>query len=206
VSVSGGTLNLTARQEAAPFTCSDPYGNFTTSYTSGMVSTFTKFSQTYGLYQVRAKLPPATIQGLQETFWLYPVNPAKYGPAWPDSGEIDFAEFYSEYPGFDVPFVHYVAAAPDPNVTAYNCNIGDITAFHTYGVQWTPTTLTMYYDGNTCLVDHWNPAAPLSGSQPFDQPFFLVLTQAMGLYTNAFLPGVTPLPATTQIDWIHIWS
>jgi beta-glucanase (GH16 family) len=45
ISVSNGTLNLTARKEAAPFTCTDPFGNFTTRYTSGMVSTYGRFGQ-----------------------------------------------------------------------------------------------------------------------------------------------------------------
>jgi beta-glucanase (GH16 family) len=206
VSVSGGTLNLTVRKEAAPFTCTDPFGNFTTSYTSGMVTSINNFSQTYGLYEVSAKLPAATIQGLQETFWLWPANSSKYGSVWPDSGEIDFAEFYSVLSTYDIPYIHYNAAKTDPNVTAYDCIITNPTAFHTYGLEWTPTSLTVTYDAKTCLVDHWDPAAPESGSEPFNQPFFIALTQALGTNTDAFEPGKTPLPATTSIDWVRAWS
>ena len=118
ISVSGGSLNLSVRQ-VAPFTCSYPGGSFTTSYEAGMVSTYGLFDQTYGAFEVSAKLPAATISGLQETMWLYPQN-LTYG-AWPDSGEIDFAEFYSQYPGLDVPYVHYAGSASDPDVTAYDC-------------------------------------------------------------------------------------
>jgi beta-glucanase (GH16 family) len=204
VSVSGGTLNLTVRKEAAPFTCSDPFGNFTTSYTSGMVSTDYRFSQTYGLFEVRARLPATTIKGLQETFWLWPVDSTKYG-SWPASGEIDFAEFYSQYSNLDIPYIHYNAAGTDPNVTAYNCTI-NVGQFNTYGLEWTPTTLTVLDNNQTCLVDTWNPALPLSKPEPFNQPFFIALTQALGVDTNAFEPGTTPLPATTQIDWVRAWS
>ena len=206
VSVSGGTLNLTARQQAAPFACNDPLGNFTTQYTSGMVSTYGGFNQTYGLFEVRAKLPAAAVQGLQETFWLWPVNDTKYGRAWPYSGEIDFAEFYSLYPSNVVPYLHYVEAVNDPNVTAYNCTIADESAFHTYDLQWTPSSLIVYYDGKTCLTDNWDPAAPLTKPQPFDQPFFILLTQELGINSNAFEPGTTPLPATTQIKDVRIWA
>ncbi|MFZ0251591.1 MAG: glycoside hydrolase family 16 protein [Acidimicrobiales bacterium] len=197
ISVSGGYLNLTARQ-VAPFTCQDGSNSFTTSYEAGMVSTSGLFDQTYGAYEVNAKLPASVVQGLQETFWLYPQT-LTYGP-WPDSGEIDFAEFYSDFPGLDVPYVHYSQSSTDPNATAYDCLINQ-SAFNTYGVDWTPTSITVLSNGTPCLVD-----TPSTGSEPFDQPFFIALTQALGVGTNAFTPGVTELPATTQIDWVRAWQ
>ena len=133
------------------------------------------------------------MQGLQATFWLWPDNSSKYGSAWPSSGEIDFEDNYSLFPTLDIPYVHYNAATYDPNVTAYNCVI-DPNAFNTYGLEWTTSSLTILLNGNVCLVDHTVPAAPLTGNEPFDQPFFISLTQALGLYTNAFEPGTTPLP------------
>lgn len=202
VSVSGGTLNLTVRKEAAPFVCS----YFVTQYTSGMVTTTNNFAQAYGLYEISAKLPATTLQGLQETFWLWPQNQNEYGSVWPDSGEIDFAEFYSVINSYDIPYIHYNAAKTDPNVTAYTCVISNPNAFHTYGLEWTPTSLTVLYDGKTCLVDHWTPAFPESGSEPFNQPFFIAITQALGVYPNAFVAGYTPLPATTSVDWVRAWK
>ena len=197
IAVSGGHLNLTALQ-VAPFTCPDGSNSFTTTYEAGMVSTAGLFDQTYGAFEVSAKLPPSVVEGLQETMWLYPQN-LTYG-AWPASGEIDFAEFYSEYPGLDVPYIHYSQSSTDPNVTSYGCLINQ-DSFNTYGVDWTPSAITVFYNGQPCLVDH-----PSTGSEPFDQPFFIALTQALGVGTNAFTPGVTELPATTQIDWVRAWS
>jgi beta-glucanase (GH16 family) len=197
ISVSGGYLNLTALQ-VAPFTCPDGSNSFTTTYEAGMVSTSGLFDQTYGAFEVNAKLPPSVVEGLQETMWLYPQN-LTYG-AWPASGEIDFAEFYSEYPGLDVPYIHYSQSSTDPNVTSYDCLINQ-DSFNTYGVDWTPTSITVLSNGQPCLVD-----TPSTGSEPFDQPFFIALTQALGVGTNAFTPNVTELPATTQIDWVRAWS
>ena len=197
VSVSGGYLDLSARK-VAPFTCAYPGGSFTTSYEAGMVSTYGLFDQTYGAFEASAKLPPATVNGLQETLWLYPQK-LTYG-AWPASGEIDFAEFYSEYPGNDVPYIHYASSSSDPNVTAYDCIINPDT-FNTYGVDWTPTSITILYNGQPCLVDY-----PSTGSKPFNEPFFIALTQALGVGTNAFSPSSTPLPATTQVDWVRAWA
>jgi beta-glucanase (GH16 family) len=209
ISVSSGLLNLTARKQA-PFTCSDPYGNFSTSYTSGQVTSYTKFSQAYGQFEVRAKLPTTTAKGLQETFWLWPNDATKYGPR-PASGEIDFAEFYSSWSGLDVPYLHYnydastASAATNTNlVTAYTCPI-NYGEFNTYSAMWTPGTISIRVNGTTCLTDNYK-ATGLTSPAPFDQPFFLVLTQALGIGTNAFDPATTPLPATTQVDYVRVWS
>ena len=52
----------------------------------------------------------------------------------------------------------------------------DQGAFNTYGIDWQPGTLTIYLNGNVSLVDHPNPAAPLTSPEPFNDPFFLALT------------------------------
>ncbi len=193
ISVSGGYLNLSVLK-VAPFTCVPGY---VSQYQAGMVTSSRLFSQTYGAFEVRAKIPASSVPGLQETLWLYPQN-LTYGP-WPASGEIDFAEFYSQYSTLDVPYIHYTLSVADPNVTAYNCTI-DPTQFNTYEVDWTSSAITILYNGQTCLVDH-----PIAGPAPFNQPFFIALTQALGLGTNAPTAN-TPLPATTQVDWVRAWS
>ncbi|MCW3017027.1 MAG: hypothetical protein JWO02_4119 [Solirubrobacterales bacterium] len=205
ISVSNGTLNLTARKEAAPFTCTNPYSNFTTQYTSGMVSTYGNFSQAYGRFEVRAKMPAATVAGLQEALWLWPVNATKYG-SWPASGEIDIAEVFSSYPDRAIPYIHYNTAMIDTRMTNTSCLLSSLSAFHTYAVEWTTTQIKIIYDGATCLVNYWNPAWPLMKPQPFDQPFIVALTQALGIGDNAFDPAKTPLPATTQIDYVRVWK
>jgi beta-glucanase (GH16 family) len=206
VSVSDGSLKLTARQEPAPFNCGQTLSSFPTQYTSGMVSTAGgRFSQTYGRFAVRARISAAAVRGLQTSLWLWPVDSSRYG-LFPASGEIDFAELFSSYPDRAVPYIHYNPLGPDPNVTNTNCLISDPSSFHTYAVEWMPTSIKVSYDGQTCLVDDWNPAAPLTAPQPFDQPFFIALTQALGVGENAFDPSTTPLPATTEIDYVRVWQ
>ena len=211
ISVGGGYLSLTARAESAPFTCHSPLGDFSTQYTSGTVATAGRFSLTYGRVDVRAKVPATAVPGLQSSFWLFPATQKVYGH-WPTSGEIDIAETYSQYPGVAIPYIHYsydastTNASTDTNVvTAYDCAI-DPDAFNDYVVEWTTSAITMEYDGRRCLVDHWVPAAPLSHPQPFDLPFFLNLTQALGVGTNRFDPSSTPLPATTEVQYVRVWQ
>jgi beta-glucanase (GH16 family) len=204
VSVSGGTLNLTVRQEAKPFLCESPLGtSYATQYTSGMVSTVDHFAQTYGLFEVRAKIPAVSVRGLQEAIWLWPEGPNLAGDALGTTPEIDIAEFYSKHPQVVIPTLHYNALLLHGIDTAFNCTISDPSQFHTYALQWTPTTMNILYDGQTCLTDYRS--SPLINSDSFDQPFFLALTQALGIGDNVFGPAVTPLPATTQIDWVRVW-
>jgi len=116
----------------------------------------------YDAFEVNAKLPPSAVSGLQETFWLYPQTLTYRG--WPNSAEIDFAEFYSEYRGYDVPFTHYANSSNDPNVTAYGCILNQ-NNFNPYGVDWTPSSITFLYNGEICLVDHPTTGARRSTSR-----------------------------------------
>ena len=205
IAVYGGALHLTARQESGPFACSGPYGTNWTSYSSGQVATYGRFAQDYGRFAVRAAFPAVTVAGLQSTLWLWPQNPAATGAV----GEIDFAEWYSSYPDRNVPYVHYQFDGSTVNpltgtnvVTNNNCVIGDMSAFHEYVATWSPGSIVIQVDGQTCLVDQYQP----TGTDPFAQPFFVALTQALGIGSNSFNPWGTPLPATTTIDYVRVWK
>jgi len=203
ISVSGGVLSLTARKEAQPFMCYAPWGAWNTQYTSGFATTWSKFAQAYGRFEIRAKFPAAKLAGLQSALWLWPVNDQKYG-SFPASGEIDIAEFYTQYPDRVIPYVHYNDGGADPNVTNNYCMMSDPEQFHTYLLEWTPQSLLIKFDGQTCVNDVWNPVG-LTRPAPFDQPFYLNLTQALGISTNA-MTAETPFPATTQIDYVRVWK
>jgi beta-glucanase (GH16 family) len=218
IAVSGGTLKLTTRPAATPFTCADPlHGNYTATYTSGSVTSSGKFAQRYGSFSVRAKFSAATVAGLQSSLWMWPSNADKYGP-WPLSGELDIAEEYSVNADRAIPYLHY-GYAPSSTVGTLLSNLGltgtniptndycmitDVNAFHTYTMTWAPGTITIQFDGNTCLVDRYV-ASGLPTPAPFDQPFFVNLTQGFGVGANA-PTAKTPLPATTEIDYVRAWE
>ncbi len=80
INESGGTPNLSIVQTPTYFTCNELAGSSTeTDYEAGMVDSYQLFSQKYGYVEVRAAMPPTTVQGLQETLWLYPENETLYG-------------------------------------------------------------------------------------------------------------------------------
>lgn len=203
VSVGNGVLSLTIRREPAPFTCVANWGSFQTDITSGYVSSGTKFAQTYGRFEIRAKFPAATVPGLQSALWLWPVDQMKYG-AWPSSGEIDIAEFYTQYPDRVIPFIHYNHGGTDPNVTNNYCLVDKPSEFHTYVLEWTTQSLKITFDGKTCIESFWSPVG-LVKPAPFDHPFFINLTQLIGQGGNA-PTSATPFPSTMQIDYVRVWK
>ena len=73
-------------------------------------------TQAYGAFEVNTSSRPPPSRGCEETFWLYPQN-LTFG-AWPASGEIDFAEFYSRVTGYEVPYVHYNSTARTASATS----------------------------------------------------------------------------------------
>lgn len=203
IQVAGGNLRLTVRKEAFPFTCTGPYGSFKTQYTGGYVATWNRFAQAYGRYEIRAKFPAATAAGLHTALWLYPKQ-LLYG-AWPASGEIDIAEFFTRYPDRAIPFLHYKRLQTDANVTNNFCMITRPDDWHTYTLEWLPGSLTISYDGKVCLSTTSWLADGLLMPAPFNQPFFINLTQALGRGANPFDPASTPLPASTYIDYVRVW-
>ena len=84
ISVADGLLTLVATKLPIPAPC----GPTTSPFQSAMIFTEHRFAQTYGRFEVRAKLPEGP--GLQPAIWMYPQDMA-YGDR---SGEIDIAESF----------------------------------------------------------------------------------------------------------------
>lgn len=199
VSVSGGALHLTVRKEAAPFTCqgAGPTGDAQVQHTAGSVSTVGMFAQARGRVEFRAAFPTTMVAGHHGALWLYPANPAA---SFPYSGEIDVAEFYSQYPDRAIPYVHY--GHWDPSVTNNYCTIPDPTAFNTYTLEWTPTTISIAYNGVPCVTHQISDDAT---KKAFEGEFMLVMTQGLGAGANG-VTAATPDVGTTSVDYVRVWK
>ncbi|MFL6061486.1 MAG: family 16 glycosylhydrolase [Marmoricola sp.] len=205
VQVAGGNLELSLVELPEVRKCTRTRSS---RYAFGQVMHYGTFSQTYGKYEIRAKVPDIDVAGAQQSFWLWPVRNT-YG-AWPASGEIDFAELYSSTPGLDRPYLHYLpgttTAGTNDNVTTARCPIrrGE---FNTYGVEWKPGRITVLLNDEVCFVDDYSSAASFQGQDaPFDQPFYLSLNQAMGTLNNSYAPGTMPEKVTTEVDYVRVWK
>jgi beta-glucanase (GH16 family) len=199
VAVRGGRLLLTATRSAAFAPCSV----MQTPYESGMVSSTGRFAQTYGRFEIRAKLPH--VPGIQPALWMYPQTEA-YGH-WPDSGEIDIAEIFGSPNGQTWPHLHYLGADGSPAQPGRGCTLHrDASGYHTYTVDWAPRAIRFAYDNATCLtVSGWQPSPPLRAPAPFDKPFYLLLELALGVGANQ-PSAATPLPVTMSVDYVRVWG
>ncbi|BBH18047.1 hypothetical protein Back2_23340 [Nocardioides baekrokdamisoli] len=197
INVSGGSLHLTAAQVSTPVPCN---GYPASNYEAPTVSTWHLFSQQYGHYEIKMRTTATTAPGLQESVWMWPDD--RYSAVnWPVSGEIDVAETYSNYPGLAIPYLHYSAtdnggAVPGTN-TAWNCN-AQRGVWNTYTVDWTATSITVGINGTTCLVN-------TSADPAFQKRYIMAISQALGSGTDALTSG-TPLPATTDVDYVRVWA
>lgn len=204
VRVRDGKLRLTVRKEAESFLCDRVLFDSQSSYTGGSISTYGRFSQIYGRYEFRAAFPRSRSTGLHSALWLYPVK-QEYALLVPKSGEIDVAEFYTRYPGRVIPYLHYTGDFLDPNRTNNRCFVRKPWRFHTYLLVWTPTSIRIAYDGKTCVKnERWTPLL-LKRPAPFDHPYAINLTQALGIGHNPFDPSSTELPATMRVDYVRVW-
>lgn len=195
--VANGVLTLTSRKERATFNCVRDGRNVRTQYSAGMVSTYSKFTQSYGRFEFRAKLPYTTQKGLQTSMWLWPQGAS--GASWPASGEIDVAEWYSNWPDRVIPYLHqgniFISKS---QITNNNCLVNRVQDWHTYLLEWTPDYLKISYDGRQCLYKK-------GGGAPFNKRYMISLFQGFGLDRNAPVAG-TPSLAKAQFAWVRVWS
>ncbi|MDO7869119.1 glycoside hydrolase family 16 protein [Nocardioides jiangxiensis] len=197
VAVAGGLLRLTARRLPHPVPC--PVVG-PTRFLGGGVSTRGLFSQTYGRFEIRARFPGGPGAGLHSALWLWPEH-SLHGAK---SGEIDIAEWRSAQPYRVVPTLHLGRGSAARSASSWRCWVRTPERFHTYVAEWAPHHVTITYDGRTCLDVHLDRSAGSRAPDPFDEPYFLVLNQAIGAGGNA--PGEKArLPATMYVDYVHVW-
>ncbi len=203
VSVGSGALHLTVQPVSDTLRCPvGPLLDRPGSFASGSVTTQAKFTQQYGIFQARFKSTATRYPGLHEAFWLWPAFDLQHiDELWPEAGEIDISETYSQYPTLSVPFLHYTEddnGGPIPGLnTAWDCHAlrGQ---WNTYRLVWTADRLVIRVNGDRCLVN-------TDGAASFRKRFFINLTQLIGRGGNAY-DGRAPLPATMKVDYVKVWD
>ena len=188
-SLNNGVLTITARPGAASPQANSPGRT----YGSGQINTKAMFSQEYGYFEMRAELP--TGAGMWPAFWTQPAN--DYSPR-----EIDAMEAFGA-PNADgeggTSLYHY-----DVHDSSNRAGTGawvpagtDLTtSYHSYGVLWTPTTLTYYFDGKQ--------TAQMPTPPDIDtEPVYLIADLAVGGSWPGNANGET---GQMKIDYIRAYS
>lgn len=195
----GGNLVIRAIKQSVPYdTCW--YGACT--YTSARLVTLGKFSQQYGRFEMRMKIPPG--QGLWPAFWMMGIS-----NDWPASGEIDVMEAVGQTPNTLYGSVHEPSSsAPVASASqAYALPSGNLSdAFHVYALEWKPGRLDFYVDN--VLYETVTPASmPANGTWEFDrQPFYIILNLAVGGDWPGLPDANTVFPADLLIDYVRVYG
>ena len=185
--VSNGMLNLTAAPASAAV---QPLIN-NYKYTSGLLNTYHSFSQTYGYFEMNAKLPAG--QGFWPAFWLLPEN-----GGWPP--ELDIMEVLGNDPSTLYTTVHTGAAN---NSFSQANHVVDLSAgFHTYGVDWEPDYITWYLDGHAV----YKTATPADMTGANASPMYMILNLAVGGYWPGNADSTTHFPNSMLVDWVRAYA
>lgn len=214
IQVSGGYLTLRAVKQSGVFQCENWSEQSNLTWRSGGITTEGKFSQTYGRFEMRAKLPPGP--GTFPAFWMDPIQSAinEYG-AWPRSGEIDIMESFSNTGMNDIAYCnyHFMRSNGTHGQGAVSKYLSGKGEWHTYTLEWKPNELKYIFDAGTpneqvCQVlTNWTPQSPLTNPAPFNRPFFIMLSFGMGDdWGFSPPPGNTPNPAEYVIDYVRVWQ
>jgi beta-glucanase (GH16 family) len=195
-----GNLVITARREnPANYQCW--YGTCT--YTSARLLTSSTFTQAYGWFEARIRIPRG--QGIWPAFWMLGNNLGSVG--WPGSGELDIMENIGREPGI----VHGSAHGPgysggNPLTGQYALPAGQAFAdgFHTFAIDWTPGSVSWSVDG--AVYETHTPADTHGNPWVYDHPFFFILNVAVGGTWPGSPDASSTFPQTMTVDYVRAYA
>ena len=180
-------------------------------FTSARIRTEDKLTFKYGTIEARIKVPDLA-DGLWPAFWTLGNNFSQVG--WPACGEIDIMEMGSGAAisaGVINQRVGSTAHWDNEGQWASYSRFLDMSAdlddgFHIFSMDWTPTQITTYIDGQLIWTFRIQIDSCADCSE-FHQPHFIILNMAVGgNYTGLLSPGqiTATMPAEMLIDYIRI--
>ncbi|HEY4930487.1 MAG TPA: glycoside hydrolase family 16 protein [Terriglobales bacterium] len=199
VQILGGNLIITAAKE--DYTGADGIARH---YTSARMQTKGLFSQQYGRFEARIKIPRG--QGIWPAFWMLGNNIDTAG--WPACGEIDIMENIGKEPSIVHGTLHAPGYPPEGYTSAYTQPSSQSLAddFHVFAVEWEPQQVRLYVDGNLYATDT-KAGSPQPNSWPFDgQPFFMLLNLAVGGDWPGNPDTTTQFPQQMLVDYVRVYQ
>lgn len=174
----------------------------TRDYTSARINTKGKFSQRYGRFEARMKLPVG--QGIWPAFWLMGDEG---GERWPACGEIDIMENIGSAPSTVLGTIHGPGYSGAKGIsTRYTSPAAPFSDdFHLYAVEWEPEAIRWYVDSN--LYQTLTPASLPTGARwVFDHPFYILLNLAVGGNLPHNPDETTVFPQSLLVDYVRVYQ
>lgn len=183
-----------------------------TDYAVGFLNTFGKWTQRYGYFESRMKLP--RVGGLWPAFWLMPdrgkAGPGHYrvgtgkqpedGPNGVGGMEFDIMEFLSGWGPYRYNIaMHWDGYGRDHKSTGSELNYeqADKDGYITCGLLWTPGLAVYYVNGKETL--RWeNPRVS-------DLQEYIMYDMVSGGWSNTPFDD-TKLPGDFAIDYVRVWQ
>ncbi len=171
---------------------------------TGGIKSMGKFGFTYGKVECRAKNNPW--RGNFPAIWMMPEDQSA---GWPNCGEIDIWETIDaqnvSYHTIHSNWTYNLGHKGNPQSSFSKSAPQD--TWHTYGFEWSATSLKWYVDG--IHVGTYNKStssdALSQGQWPFDKDFHLMLNQSVG---NGSWAANADISHTyrTDFDWIRVYQ
>lgn len=199
VIVGNNVLNLQAINQRNPGATDfwhNEFGWQTVNYTSGAINSSGKFNFTYGYFEASIKQPSSL--GSWPAFWML-----KSG--WPP--EIDIMEFvHTNNSGSGNTRYRTIANYHYTNNSGANASYykehwqgADLTAgYHTYGLEWTASTMRFYLDGS--VIHTINDANAIADASAM----YLILNHAVGGWAGT--PTASNYPSDMLVDYVKVWQ
>ena len=157
-------------------------------YTSGLLTTEKSFSQLYGYFEMRAKLPYG--HGLWPAFWLVPET-----GDWPQ--EIDVVEAVGDEGPSAVHVTEHHGAQGLVEKVSFPALVKNYADYNIYGVLWRPDAIIWYINGRQVAR---TPTPP-----EMHKPMYMLVNLGVGGDWPGAPDASTPFPAKMQIDWIRAY-
>jgi beta-glucanase (GH16 family) len=167
---------------------------FNNEYVSGILTTQSKFSQKYGYFEIRSKIPIGT--GVWPAFWMLADD-----GGWPP--EIDVMEGRGQRPGDLVMTTHWrIPATGRVERCGFDFDLPNTaTEFHNYGVLWLRDRIIYYIDRQ--------PMSEIKVPVGFHDPMYMIVNLAMGAKSFegvGFVDGESPNVVEFEIDRISAYQ
>lgn len=173
-------------------------------YTSARLITKEKFTQKYGRFEARIKIPKG--QGMWSAFWMLGDNIEEVG--WSKCGEIDIMENIGREPKTIHGTIHGPGYEGTKGIgSPYKLKADSIFAddFHVYAVEWKKDKLEWFVDGK--IYQTLTPKnLPDSKKWVYDHSFFLLLNLAIGGNWGGEPDKTTIFPNEMLIDYVRVYE
>jgi beta-glucanase (GH16 family) len=181
--VRDGVLRIVAQRGEAT------YAGKQRTYTSGMMTTYRKFSQQYGRFEIRCRVPKG--KGMWPAFWLLP-EPL----AWPP--EIDVLEILGHQPDKVYMTHHFREEERNHKSHGGSWTGPDFSAgFHEYAVEWTPERIFWLVDG----IERFRSERDIPSSR-----MYLLVNLAVGGDWPGAPDEKTAFPSALEVDYVRVYE